>query len=38
MIENDSMATAKTRVLLICVLNKSGTLITHDVFYRLFSQ
>ena len=27
-----------TRVLLVCVYNKSGNLITHDVFYRLFSK
>ena len=26
------------RVLLVCVYNKSGTLITHDIFYRLFSN
>jgi len=25
-----------TRVLLVCVYNKSGNLITHDIFYRLF--
>lgn len=27
-----------TPVLLVCVYNKNGTLITHDIYYRLFSQ
>jgi len=28
----------RKRVLLVCVYNKKGTLITHDVIYRLFMK
>jgi hypothetical protein len=27
-----------TPVLLVCVYNKNGTLITHNVYYNLFSK
>ncbi|KAL4442335.1 hypothetical protein ABPG74_005676 [Tetrahymena malaccensis] len=33
-----SDVSVKKRVLLVCVYNKKGTLITHDIIYRLFMK
>lgn len=30
--------TFSLKVILVCVYNISGNLITHDIFYRLFSK
>ena len=27
-----------TKVLLICISNKNGNLLTHNIFYKLFSE
>ena len=27
-----------TKVLLVCVFNKNSTIITHDIFYNIFSN
>ena len=38
LIKPNSKITCTTPVLLVCVINKKGTLLGHDFFYRIFSQ
>ena len=37
-ITTDQKTTSPMRVLLVCVYNISGRIISHDIFYRLFSS